>query len=69
MAKEMRRSCSSDRKRFCRSCTNYCPGCSHGIVHRLVAEAIDELGVEGKTIGVAPGGLRGVWPTTTSIAI
>ncbi|MCL2296574.1 MAG: thiamine pyrophosphate-dependent enzyme [Methanomassiliicoccaceae archaeon] len=32
---------------------HYCPGCSHGIVHRLVAEAIDELGVEGRTAGVA----------------
>ncbi|MBR6393129.1 MAG: 2-oxoglutarate oxidoreductase [Eubacterium sp.] len=35
---------------------HYCPGCTHGIVHRLVAEAIDELGVEGKAIGVAPVG-------------
>ena len=35
---------------------NYCPGCTHGIVHRLVAEAIDSLGIEGKTIGVAPVG-------------
>ena len=34
----------------------YCPGCTHGIVHRLVAEAIDELGIEGRTIGVAPVG-------------
>ena len=33
---------------------HYCPGCTHGIVHRLVAEAIDELGIEGKTIGIAP---------------
>ena len=32
---------------------HYCPGCSHGIVHRLVAEAIDELGIIEKTIGVA----------------
>ena len=32
---------------------HYCPGCTHGIIHRLVAEAIDELGVGGKTIGVA----------------
>lgn len=36
--------------------TNYCPGCPHGIVHRLVAETIDELGIEGDTIGVAPVG-------------
>ena len=35
---------------------HYCPGCSHGIVHRLVAEVIDELGIEGKTIGIAPVG-------------
>jgi 2-oxoglutarate ferredoxin oxidoreductase subunit beta len=32
---------------------HYCPGCTHGIVHRLVAEVIDELGVEGTTVGVA----------------
>ncbi len=35
---------------------HYCPGCTHGIIHRLVAEAIDSLGIEGKTIGVAPVG-------------
>ena len=35
---------------------HYCPGCTHGIIHRLVAEAIDTLGIEGKTIGVAPVG-------------
>ena len=32
---------------------HYCPGCTHGIVHRLVAEAIDELGVEGNAVGIA----------------
>ena len=32
---------------------HYCPGCTHGIIHRLVAEAIDELGIAGDTIGVA----------------
>ena len=32
---------------------HYCPGCTHGIIHRLVAEAIDELGIMGRTIGVA----------------
>lgn len=36
--------------------TNFCPGCTHGIVVRLVAEAIDELGCEGDTIGIAPVG-------------
>ena len=35
---------------------HYCPGCTHGIIHRLIAEVIDELGIEGKTIGVAPVG-------------
>jgi 2-oxoglutarate/2-oxoacid ferredoxin oxidoreductase subunit beta len=33
--------------------THYCPGCTHGIAHRLVAEVIDELGVQDITIGVA----------------
>ena len=36
--------------------THYCPGCTHGIVHRLVAEVIDEMGIEGETIGVCPVG-------------
>ncbi len=35
---------------------HYCPGCTHGIIHRLVAEALDELGIVGKTVGVAPVG-------------
>ncbi len=36
--------------------TNYCPGCAHGIVNRLVAEVMDDMDIEGKTIGVAPVG-------------
>ncbi len=36
--------------------THYCPGCTHGIIHRLIAEVIEELGVLDKTIGVAPVG-------------
>ncbi len=32
---------------------HYCPGCTHGIIHRLVAEVMDELGIEGKTVGIA----------------
>lgn len=36
--------------------TIYCPGCGHGIVHRLVCEVIDELGIREKTIAVAPVG-------------
>ena len=35
---------------------HYCPGCTHGIIHRLVAEVFDELGVRGRAIGVAPVG-------------
>ena len=35
---------------------HYCPGCGHGIVHRMVAEVIDELGIRNKTAGVAPVG-------------
>jgi 2-oxoglutarate ferredoxin oxidoreductase subunit beta len=35
---------------------HYCPGCTHGIVHRLVAEVLDELNIEGDTIGIAPVG-------------
>jgi 2-oxoglutarate ferredoxin oxidoreductase subunit beta len=34
----------------------YCPGCGHGIIHRLVAEAIDELGVRERAIGICPVG-------------
>lgn len=35
---------------------HYCPGCSHGVVHRLVCECIDELGITGQVIGVEPVG-------------
>ncbi|MEG0018165.1 MAG: thiamine pyrophosphate-dependent enzyme [Hydrogenoanaerobacterium sp.] len=35
---------------------HYCPGCTHGVIHKLVAEVIDELGCEGRTVGVAPVG-------------
>ena len=36
--------------------THYCPGCTHGVIHRLIAETIDELGIRGKTVGIAPVG-------------
>ncbi|MBD3218757.1 MAG: 2-oxoglutarate oxidoreductase, partial [candidate division Zixibacteria bacterium] len=36
--------------------THYCPGCTHGIIHRLIAETIDEFGIREKTVGVAPVG-------------
>ena len=35
---------------------HYCPGCSHGVVHKLVAEVIEERGMEEKTVGICPGG-------------
>lgn len=35
---------------------HYCPGCSHGVVHKLIAEVIDEMGMEEQAIGVAPVG-------------
>jgi len=36
--------------------THYCPGCTHGLAHRLIAEVLDEMGLREKTIGVAPVG-------------
>jgi len=36
--------------------THYCPGCTHGVVHRLVAEVIDEFDIRGRTVGLAPVG-------------
>ncbi len=36
--------------------THYCPGCTHGIAHRLIAEVMDEMNIRDKTIGVAPVG-------------
>ena len=36
--------------------THYCPGCGHGIAHRLIAEIIDELDIRSRTIGIAPVG-------------
>jgi 2-oxoglutarate ferredoxin oxidoreductase subunit beta len=36
--------------------THYCPGCTHGVIHRLVAEVIDELGLRERTVGIAPVG-------------
>ncbi|MFO8085088.1 MAG: thiamine pyrophosphate-dependent enzyme [Desulfobacterales bacterium] len=36
--------------------THYCPGCTHGVIHRLIAEVIDELDIRGRCVGVAPVG-------------
>ena len=35
---------------------HYCPGCSHGVVHKLIAEIIDEMGMEESSVGIAPVG-------------
>ena len=35
---------------------HYCPGCSHGVIHKLIAEVIAELGITEKTIGISPVG-------------
>ena len=36
--------------------THYCPGCTHGIIHRMVAETLDELNIRDRTVGIAPVG-------------
>lgn len=36
--------------------THYCPGCTHGISHRLLAESLEELGIAGRTVGISPVG-------------
>jgi 2-oxoisovalerate ferredoxin oxidoreductase beta subunit len=45
-----------ERKSELQRQTHYCPGCGHGIVHKLLAEAIDELGVQDRTILISPVG-------------
>ncbi len=35
---------------------HYCPGCGHGVVHKILMEVIEEMGLQDKTIGVAPVG-------------
>jgi 2-oxoglutarate ferredoxin oxidoreductase subunit beta len=43
-------------KLFTDKALSYCPGCGHGVVHRLILEVIEEMGIEAETIGVAPVG-------------
>lgn len=43
-------------KGFTETPTHYCPGCTHGVAHRLVAEVLEEMNIIDKTIGVAPVG-------------
>src|SRR5579884_3691849 len=45
-----------ERKAELQQQTHYCPGCGHGIVHKLVAEAIDALGIQDRTILISPVG-------------
>ena len=45
-----------ERKSELQHQTHYCPGCGHGIVHKLVAKAIDELGIQDRTILISPVG-------------
>ena len=47
---------SYERKAELHQQTHYCPGCGHGIVHKLIAEAIEEIGIQDKTIFVSPVG-------------
>jgi 2-oxoglutarate/2-oxoacid ferredoxin oxidoreductase subunit beta len=41
---------------LCATPMHYCPGCTHGVAHRLIAEVVDELGIRERTIGIAPVG-------------
>ena len=41
---------------FTETPTHYCPGCTHGVAHRLVAEVLEEMKITDRTIGVAPVG-------------
>ena len=45
-----------ERKSELKHQTHYCPGCGHGVVHKLIAEALQELGLQVKTIFVSPVG-------------
>jgi 2-oxoisovalerate ferredoxin oxidoreductase beta subunit len=47
---------SYDRKSDLKQQTHYCPGCGHGVVHKLIAEALEDLGLQDKTIFVSPVG-------------
>ena len=45
-----------ERKSELKNQTHYCPGCGHGIVHKLLAQALDELGVQDRTVLISPVG-------------
>jgi 2-oxoisovalerate ferredoxin oxidoreductase beta subunit len=48
--------CSYERKADLQQMTHYCPGCGHGVVHKLIAEALQDLGLQNDTIFVSPVG-------------
>ena len=45
-----------ERKEELQHQTHYCPGCGHGIVHKMLARAIDELGIQDRTVLISPVG-------------
>src|SRR5260370_25968472 len=45
-----------ERKEELQHQTHYCPGCGHGIIHKMLARAIDELGIQDRTILISPVG-------------
>ena len=45
-----------ERKEELQHQTHYCPGCGHGIVHKMLAKAIDELGIQDRTVLISPVG-------------
>ena len=45
-----------ERKAELQRQTHYCPGCGHGVVHKLIAEAVEDMGVQDQTIFVSPVG-------------
>ncbi|MCG7843932.1 MAG: thiamine pyrophosphate-dependent enzyme, partial [Methanomassiliicoccales archaeon] len=45
-----------DRKELGTRATHYCPGCGHGIIHKLIAEAMADLGIQDRTVFVSPVG-------------
>ena len=45
-----------DRKPDNKDATHYCPGCGHGIAHKLIAKAIDDLGIQDRAVIISPVG-------------
>ena len=37
---------------------HYCPGCGHGVVHRIIAEVIEEMGIQNNVVGISPVGCK-----------